>query len=124
MIFYVATNPDGTRQLCTTQAEARAIDKEFQALDIHTDKPGLRDAIQELLSIIDGQALSVEPEAQESNPAPVSAQPEAQKDPVLSTREQFMDAWDSFPLALKLHYAAMATEDARSAIKPVTGEPA
>ena len=124
MIFYVATNAEGQRTLCTTQAEAKAIDKDFAQLDIPTDKTGLRDAIQELLSLIDGQVVSSEPESQESTPAPVSVQAPAQKDPILQTRQQFEQAWENFPLALKLNYAALATEEARTAIKPLTKEQA
>jgi hypothetical protein len=122
MIFYIATDSNGMRQLCTTQADAKAIDKNFQQLDVPTDKAGLRDAIQELLTEIDGMAVSSHQEPVESNPAPVSVQPTPQElspaKQALETREQFDTAWGSFPLALKLHYAASACEDARIAIKP------
>lgn len=122
MIFYIATDKNGMRQLCTTQADAKAIDKDFVQLDIPTDKASLRDAIQELLTEIDSMAVAyqqaVEPERA---PDPVFVQPTAQTvspaKQALETREQFNEAWGSFPLALKLHYASSACEDARTAIK-------
>jgi hypothetical protein len=41
MIFYIATDENGMRQLCTKQADAKAIDRDFAQLDIPTDKAGL-----------------------------------------------------------------------------------
>lgn len=114
MIFYIATVPGRGRRLCTTQAEARTIDQDFVQIDIPTDKPGLRDAIQELLTEIDEKSVSKEPESQEINPEPSEAVSAPKQDVQLSTREQFEEAWNSFPLALQLHYASLAMEEAQT----------
>lgn len=49
MIFYLVHDAKGDRHLKGTQAEARAINKEFTQIDIPVDKTGLMAAIQELL---------------------------------------------------------------------------
>lgn len=53
MIFYIATDENGHRQLRGTQADARAVNKNFEQVDIPTDKGGLRDYIQNLFNQID-----------------------------------------------------------------------
>lgn len=52
MIFYLAL-VNGRRQLATTQVEAKKLSKDYQQIDIPTDKPGLQAAIQELLTEAD-----------------------------------------------------------------------
>lgn len=85
MIFYLATQPDGRRLLKTVKTEAAAIDKEFETLDIPTDKPGLMATLQELLTLADDARLSApvpvtiptsetpEPAVTEDAPKPVRA---------------------------------------------------
>ncbi len=132
MIFYVATNEEGQRTLCKTQAEAKAIDKDFQQLDIPTDKDGLRDAIQELLSLIDAQPAPVEPESQESTPeAPepflrgtdVTGMSHEERNSIifpvtdhLRFREMVEEEWDNQPLGWRLDLANLTLEECRKAI--------
>lgn len=49
MQFYLAKAADGKRIICGTQAEAKAINKDFSELDIPTDKPGLKAWVQQML---------------------------------------------------------------------------
>lgn len=53
MIFYTAIADDGTTQLRGTQADARAVNKNFEQIDIPTDKAGLMAFVQELYAEID-----------------------------------------------------------------------
>lgn len=99
MIFYLANN-----QLAGTQAEAKALDKNFEQVDVPTDKPGLMAYINELMGREHPQQV------EEFVPSPPPA-------PVIPKSIQFEDQWDDFPLALKLHYAASAMEDARDTLK-------
>lgn len=66
MIFYIATDEDGFRHIKPTQALAVGINKDFVQIDIPTDKAGLMEAVQELLTKIDvlekSGALSDAPE--------------------------------------------------------------
>lgn len=67
MIFYLATDPEGRDQLAGTQADARAVNKDFQQIDIPTDKAGLMAYIQKLMD-----AAQVAPEP---TPKPVPVTP-------------------------------------------------
>ena len=126
MIFYLVETSQGHR-VCKTQAEAKAISKHFKQIDVPTDKDGLHATLQEFYNMLDTlraeqltkEPLSGESEALDFRPEP---SPIHQADPVLSTREQFDRAWENFPLALQLHYASLATEAARTAIKPRINE--
>jgi hypothetical protein len=77
MIFYLALDDVGFRQLRPTQAEAKAISKNFQQIDIPTDKAGLQAAVQELLTEADQlrqPGLPMEaPVVAERAPEPVSS---------------------------------------------------
>jgi hypothetical protein len=80
MIFYLALDDVGFRQLRPTQAEAKAISKNFQQIDIPTDKAGLQQAVQELLTEADQlrqpglplEAPNIAPAASQALPEPVS----------------------------------------------------
>jgi DNA phosphorothioation-dependent restriction protein DptG len=54
MIFYIAVDASNSdrKVLCSTQAEAKAIDKHFEQIDIPTDKQGLKETYQEALDTI------------------------------------------------------------------------
>lgn len=52
MIFYTAINDEGRTILCGTQADAKAINKDFQQIDIPVDKHGLQAFVQESLNAI------------------------------------------------------------------------
>ena len=132
MIFYIANKATGGRQVCTTQGEAKPIDKDYVQLDIPTDKAGLRDAIQELLDLADA-AGSIE--TQEAENVPESPQIEAQATPApsgrpavdmtslsreerkklcyprnvdLLDREYFEEVWSHMPMPLKLDLISTA----------------
>ncbi len=49
MLFYRAINTDGCLKLAPTQAEAKKINKDYDSIDVPTDKPGLMEVLQDLL---------------------------------------------------------------------------
>lgn len=61
MIFYVALDAEGKRQLRGTQADARDVNKAFKQIDIPIDKAGLLKVLQDLMSAADGVAPSEPP---------------------------------------------------------------
>ena len=77
-------------------------------------------AFQELLDLVpvSNQETSQEAPQNEAEPMPGPGPVIELRDPALTTREQFQEMWDHFPLALKLHYGSLALEDARDLIKP------
>lgn len=108
-IYLLHTSPEGKKTLYSFMSHVpKEIPRsELSEIAIPTDKAGLRDAFQEVLDMIP---------VSEPTQTPIVAQrplPDAQ----LTTREQFDNAWESFPLALQLHYAALATENAREQIR-------
>lgn len=132
MIFYIANKATGGRQVCTTQAEAKSVDKEYVQLDIPTDKAGLRDAIQELLDLADAAGSTETPEAENT---PESPQIEAQatsapsgrpavdmtslsreerkklcypRNVDLLDREYFQEVWHHMPMPLRLDLISTA----------------
>lgn len=53
MIFYIAVDETyGRKVLCGTQADAKAINKNFEQIDLPTDKAGLQNLYQEALDRI------------------------------------------------------------------------
>lgn len=111
MIFYIATDADGQRHLVGTQADARAIDRNFVQVDIPTDKAGLRGYIQDLLTEIDELRLGAGRETTPGTGATSATQPPAPSyvQQSVNLDEQF----DKLPLAHQLHFAAIAMENAR-----------
>lgn len=69
MIFYIALDDAGRRQLCPTQADAKAVNRGFEQIDIPTDKAGLMAFVQELYAEID---LASEREFCSNDEAPVA----------------------------------------------------
>lgn len=53
MIFYIATDENNRRHLVGTQADARAINKDFEQVDIPTSKEELRQFVQDLFDRAD-----------------------------------------------------------------------
>lgn len=53
MIFYHALDTNGHLHILGTQADARAINKDFRQVDIPTDKAGLQAELQRLYTYID-----------------------------------------------------------------------
>lgn len=99
-----------------TQGEALAEKLPFEKEDIATDQPSLMARLNDLWAQIP------DPEREEIASEPT---PEPEIIPIGITPSYtdisvgFEDQWETFPLALKLHFAARAMEDARSAIKPL-----
>ena len=116
MNFYQVTHPEtGVAQLARTQDEARQINRHFEKVDVPTDARGLCAYINELLA--GGQTREAAPApapAPASVPAPVPAAPPAVPYAVQSA--SFEDAFENMPLAMQLHFAALAMEAARSKI--------
>lgn len=83
MIFYIATDRQGFRILKGTQAEARAISKDFAQIDIPTDKAGLMAALQELLTLTDAALLNQNVASDEAPTTIVEAAPVKTPEPVI-----------------------------------------
>ena len=107
MIFYLVETETGHR-VYKTQAEAKSVSKDYIQIDVPTDKDGLLATLQEFYTMLD----TVRAETLENKPESISQNPEPTI-PLIPTKQQFEDAWDKFPLALQLHYAALAMEEAR-----------
>lgn len=86
-----------------TQADARKLDRGFIHVEVPTDKEGL-------IAYLNGLAG----EAPQS-PPPAAPPPATDRSHHPLT---FDDAWDGFPLARKLHFAALAMEEARDTLIP------
>ena len=91
-----------------TQADAKARGKDFDTIEVPTDKPGL-------LSFLNQQANAVEDLRPVVAPAPVATIAPSYSDQSVATDEAF----EALPLARQLHLAALALENARTAIKPL-----
>jgi len=118
MIFYLATDERGFRQLRKTQDEARKINKDYTKIDIPTDATGLMAAIQELLTIADAAILNQGSPAAKPIPAPAPA-PAPPKQQSYSERSvQIDELFMHLPLPHQLSLAAVALETARSHLKP------
>lgn len=100
MIFYLCRG----NELAPTQADAKKLDPDFVQIDIPTDKNGL-------MAFVNNLYQRELPEREENPPVvPLPPPPLPAREPVSIV---FEDQWENFPLALKLHYAALAMEDAR-----------
>lgn len=101
-----------------TQAEAKAaakegdvkFDAEQDTVEVPTDKEGLIGYLNRLSSAIERDPIDEFETVVERHDPPVEV--------IRDNPLQFDDAWEQFPLAKKLHFAALACEDAREAIKP------
>lgn len=129
MKFYRA-NTEGGPRLESTQAEAKALDPNFERIDIPTDHDGLKAYVQALWDenhqLRQGGVVSVAPpvgelpeEHEEQAPAPLPTASAPREAPYTTQAISFEDGFAAMPLALQLHYAALALENARTAIKPV-----
>lgn len=61
MQFYLAISSDGQTKILGTQADAKAVNKDFEPIDIPTDKPGLMAWIQQMLD----ETLNAQPAGSE-----------------------------------------------------------
>jgi hypothetical protein len=104
LIFYLVNG----NQLAGTQADAKALDKDFTQIDIPTDKLGLMSYINDIMRVKDSQ--SVQNETYEPEPVILPAR---YADVTLTIDEE----WENLPLARKLHFAALACETAREILR-------
>jgi hypothetical protein len=112
-----------------TQAEAHKAAREaggtFLQVEVPTDKPGLIEylnAKRTIYSTVDAGYLDVVKDVNEDLD-PSLAPPKSVIDPKPSYTEQSVDLeerWSLLPLARKLHFAALAVEDARVLVPGVT----
>jgi hypothetical protein len=124
MIFYTATDADGRTHWEKTQADARAINKNFEQVDVPVDKPGLHvwlNAMQQKLD--EERSETFEHGFDAGAQRVINSQPEP--DPSYTNWSVKLDEeWDKLPLAHQLHFAAMAMERARSLVsEPIEAEP-
>lgn len=102
MIFYLTHNPT---RLHPTQADAKAISKNFEQIDIPTSKPELMKFVQELYDQIDAEVV---PAGGEFPEEAVNLTPSYVHQSV-----DIDETFDTFPLARQLDLAARAMENAR-----------
>ena len=79
MIFYQVNCADGTKQLSPTQAEAKAIDRNFKQVDIPTDKLGLMNYLNVLMSVIRPSAEPTPAPSEGVEPHPHQEAPESER---------------------------------------------
>jgi hypothetical protein len=111
---------DKTGVVVGTQAEAKRMGKGWTQLIVPTDKQGLIDYLNAQPAIDD--AFGPEPTRDEivnSNEPAMQAKASELMNPVTSAIHNSVsidDSWETIPLARKLHFAALAMEDARRKI--------
>lgn len=115
MIFYTAKDSQGHTHWETTQENARAVNKTFEKVDVPVDKPGLHvwlnatqqriDELEQQIPLGDiGWSATPNPPFEDKPPKPES---------YTERSNRFEDEFDKMPLALQLHFAALAMENAR-----------
>lgn len=126
MRYYVTKDPiTGNHSLYTVQTEAKAADPDFETIEVPVDKAGLGDFVQGLLDQIDNltaindavkasglEVVAITTDDTQSAPDTSHSPSEAKLDTMT-----FDDMFEDMPLARQLHFASLATEYARSAIK-------
>lgn len=120
---YYLCRAEGRIVLETTQAQAKELDASFKPLEIPTDKDGLKKFAEVLLnrnpSAVDAVTASeVAPQVQES-PKQEAEPAQPKPAPYAEVSIKIEEAFENLPLAQQLHFAAIAMENARSAIKPM-----
>lgn len=118
MKFYLC-RIDGKRRLLTRMAEAERADPKHRKIEVPTDQERLAKFIEGLFELIDRRPGADVPEREESTSEtgvgttnlPVREQTYAE------TTIKIDEAWEALPLARKLHFAAMAMEDAREILR-------
>lgn len=97
-------------QYVGTQAEAKKIDREFEEVNVPTDKDGL-------IAYLNTVATSTHPALVREDEFETVV--ERQDPPVHTTPVADLDElFEAAPLARQLHFAALAVEAARVSIKP------
>lgn len=118
MIFYLAVDENGHQHLAGTQADARAINKDFEQIDIPTDKAGLMAYVQNLLNQPATHPLGVEmPEISEEGVidiTPIQKVLHPEPDPFVADRASIEEVWPNLPIAFRFHLCSLTMEDARN----------
>lgn len=112
MIFYLANGIT----LCGTQAEAKALDRDFVQHDIPTEKPKLQAYVQDLMNKVDDLSCQINSLKFDTTIAPVTITDDLPSPP-LPVVQDLDDVWEELPLARKAHFAALFCEEARLKIK-------
>jgi hypothetical protein len=110
MDFILSVDPDtGRRKLWPnkTNTPKEVLDQGIEHIEVDTAKDKLMEFIQDLLDRIPGD--------EQPTPVPAEIKIETEAKP---KSIDFDEAWDTFPLARKLHFAASAMEEARDIINP------
>lgn len=98
-----------------TQADAKAKGNGFTEVDVPTDKAGLIDYLNGMVD--EARGLTTDRAADMAfGPIPTAPKPAAAPPSYADQSVAIDDAWDALPLARKLHFAALAMEDARAQI--------
>ena len=118
MIFYEVEHCDG-HFLVATQADAKRIAREMKCtwsqVDVPTDKASLMDYINRQRSLGNQGDTDLGPTDLEAYPSPLAEKnPEISKPDYTSRSIAIDEEWERLPLARKLHFAALAMEDARA----------
>jgi len=93
-----------------TQDEARKINKTFEQVEVPTDKAGLIEYLNGLRQQGVEDEFAVVVERNDPPVAPTGSLPN-----YADWSSNLEDQWEKLPLAHKLHFAALAVEDAREA---------
>lgn len=123
MKFYVAINSDLRHHLCATQADAQKINKEFETIEVPTDKPALMDFIQSLLVQIDTLTQKVDL-LTDNTPKYEILPPPPLPNPAVSIvradqqyRNDLEQLWPDLPLAFRTDLCCLLLEEIRSKLK-------
>lgn len=139
MIFYRAVDQDGLVHWLTVAAEARAIDKDFEQHDIQNDKTSLLTMLNEFQQQLHAAEKSVSCQHDWGGPPSLGAEclicgaqceepinydgtpvaevsPPPKEESYTERSLRFEDEFSNMPIALQLHYAATAMENARDHI--------
>lgn len=105
-----------------TQADAKLRGKNFEQIEVPTDKDGLLSYLNQMVNAVEDLRPATDPwaghETDPMYPLPVAQSAPLPPSPSHSAQlVAFEDQWAEFPLARKLHFAALACEDAREAIR-------
>lgn len=102
MIFYLCNG----NELVGTQADAKALDRDYTQVDVPTDKAGLMAYVNTLLAL-------PTPEPVEDRPPPPPTPPPVQAPSYTEVSLKIEEVFENLPLAQQLHFAAIAMENAR-----------
>jgi hypothetical protein len=110
MKFYQIDTDVGP-QLVVRKDEAKKLDPQYRQVDIPTDSDGLRNHLNALMAIQKARSEDVK-----SIPVEFTDYKPPAAASYVHTSVALDEQWEALPLARKLHFAALAMEDARNAL--------